>query len=181
VTILTTAALVTGRTLEVERVEKSQPKYRKVTQSQGIALMMKGSYILLIPLPKGQMIKAGSLPEIYFPGGCYAYVGSAMGGFKSRLNRHHRKNKKPHWHIDYLLDRASIGSVILIETEARAECAIAQALSSQFDGVPGFGASDCGCRSHLFFSGSESQMKPTIMSILNSLATSERIHLVSPK
>lgn len=135
----------------------------------------KGSYILLIPLPKGQMIKAGSLSEIYFSSGCYAYVGSAMGGFKSRLKRHRQKNKRLHWHIDYLLERADTSGIILFETEARAECVIAQALSSQFDDVPGFGASDCRCRSHLFHSPDESQMKPIILSILNSLAMDKKI------
>ena len=142
---------------------------------------MKGSYILLIPLPEGQTIKAGSVPNTYFPSGCYAYVGSAMGGFKPRLNRHLKKNEKPRWHIDYLLKRASVSSIILCETEERVECVIAQALSSQFDSIPGFGSSDCRCHSHLFFSADENQMKPTIMSILNSLPINKRIHLVLPE
>ena len=136
---------------------------------------MKGSYILLIRLLEAQTIKIGSRQNIYFPGGCYAYVGSAMGGFKSRLNRHLQRNKKLHWHIDYLLQRASISSIILCEAEDRVECVIAQELSRQFDSVPGFGSSDCRCRSHLFFSADESQMKSIIMTTLNSLALSPRL------
>ena len=112
---------------------------------------MKGSYVILIELPEEQTISIGSLKAIYFPRGYYAYVGSAMGGFKSRLNRHLKSNKKPHWHIDYLLNKASINRIILCETEDRTECTIAQALSHQFDSIPGFGSSDCKCRSHLFF------------------------------
>ena len=129
---------------------------------------MKGSYVLLIQLPKEQTITIGSLKALHFPGGYYAYVGSAMSGFKTRISRHLKSNKKRHWHIDYLLDKASITGIICSETIARTECTIAQALSRQFDSVPGFGCSDCRCHSHLFFSASESQMKSTIMAILKS-------------
>jgi len=94
-----------------------------------------------------------------------------MGGFKSRLNRHLRSNKKPHWHIDYLLQKASISEIILCETNDRVECTIAQALSRQFDSIPGFGSSDCKCRSHLFFA--TDKMKPTIMATLISLPIKE--------
>lgn len=129
---------------------------------------MKGSYVLLIQLPKEQTITTGSLKAVHFPGGYYAYVGSAMSGFKTRISRHLKSNKKRHWHIDYLLDKASITGIIRSETTARAECTIAQALSRQFDSVPGFGCSDCRCHSHLFFSANESQIKSTIMAILKS-------------
>ena len=134
---------------------------------------MKGSYVLLVELPEEQTITTGSLKAVYFPGGYYAYVGSAMGGFKSRLNRHLKSIKKPHWHIDYLLEKASISEIILCETKDRTECAIAQALSCQFDSIPGFGSSDCKCRSHLFFA--TDKMKPTIMATLNSLSMQPRL------
>ena len=134
---------------------------------------MKGSYVLLIQLPEEQTITIGSLKAIYFPRGYYAYVGSAMGGFKSRLNRHLKSNKKPHWHIDYLLQKASITEIILSETKDRAECAIAQALSHQFDSVPGFGCSDCKCHSHLFFATDE--MESTTMATLKSLGIKPRL------
>jgi Uri superfamily endonuclease len=132
--------------------------------------MVKGSYILLITLPEEQIIKIGNQQAIHFYRGYYAYVGSAMGGLKSRLSHHLQGNKKPRWHIDYLLQKASISSIILCETEQRIECIIAQALSSQFKAIPGFGSSDCRCRSHLFFAAEEKQMKSTIMATLNQLA-----------
>ncbi len=128
---------------------------------------MKGSYVLLIQLPEEQTITVGSLKAISFPGGYYAYVGSAMGGFKSRLKHHLRDSKKPHWHIDYLLERAPVIGLILCETTDRAECTIAQALGRQFDSIPGLGSSDCKCHSHLFLAADE--MKPTILAILNRL------------
>ncbi len=136
---------------------------------------MKGSYVLLIQLPKEQTITIGSLKALHFPRGYYAYVGSAMSGFKTRISRHLKSNKKLHWHIDYLLEKAPITGIILGESIARAECTIAQALSRQFDFVPGFGCSDCRCHSHLFFSTNESQMKSTIMAILKSHGVRQKL------
>jgi Uri superfamily endonuclease len=128
---------------------------------------LKGSYILLIQLPEEQTIAIGHRQTWCFPGGFYAYVGSAMGGLKPRLRRHLSDHKRLHWHIDYLLQKASIDSILLCETDERAECAIAQALSHQFDSIPGFGSSDCKCRSHLFWSADE--MKTSVLTILNRL------------
>lgn len=93
-----------------------------------------------------------------------------MGGFKSRLSRHLKRTKRFHWHIDYLLQMACINSIIFGETADRAECAIAQALSRQFDSIPGFGSSDCKCRSHLFFAAEERELKSTIMTTLELLS-----------
>ena len=130
---------------------------------------MKGSYVLLIQLPEEQIIKIGSLNAVKFPSGYYAYVGSAMSGFKSRVSRHFKSNKKHHWHIDYLLDGASIKGVIFCEAENKVECTIAQALDRQFDSIRGFGSTDCRCPSHLFFAADERQMKSTIMATLDQL------------
>jgi len=130
---------------------------------------VKGSYVLLIELPEEQTITIGSLGAIYFYHGYYAYVGSAMSGVKSRLSHHLQGNKKPYWHIDYLLQKASISGVIVCETTDRVECTIAQALRAKFDSIPGFGSSDCKCPSHLFFAAEESQLKSAVMEVLNSL------------
>ncbi len=137
---------------------------------------MKGSYILLIRLSEAETISPGSLAEVHFPGGYYAYVGSALSGLESRLNRHLRRDKKRHWHIDYLLPKASITDIIIgetgdrrPETGDRVECAIARALGSQFDAIPGFGSSDCRCPSHLFFAPKQKPMKASIMVALASL------------
>ena len=130
---------------------------------------MKGSYILLIKLPNEQAIKIGSLNTIHFPDGYYAYVGSAMRGLKSRLSHHLRGSKKLHWHIDYLLPRASLSSIILCETGERAECTIAEALSRQFDAIPGFGCSDCRCPSHLFISPDLGTLKGHVVDTFKNL------------
>ena len=136
---------------------------------------MKGSYILLIRLPEAQTMTIGSLSDVYFPQGYYAYVGSALGGIKARLSRHLNLNKKLHWHIDYLLPKASITDIIIGESEDRVECAIARALSAQFDSIPGFGSSDCRCSSHLFFAAKEKQIKSAIIMTLESLSIRPRL------
>lgn len=134
---------------------------------------MKGSYILLIKLSEAQDIRVGSLGLVHFPRGYYAYVGSALGGFKSRLNRHLRKDKIPKWHIDYLLQKASITSIIICETEERVECAIAQALRRQFESIPAFGSSDCRCAGHLFFS--DGAMVKQVIGTFGSLGLKPRL------
>ncbi len=112
---------------------------------------MKGIYALIMHLPHPRKISIGSSRSpVRFSGGYYAYVGSAFGGISARVNRHLGNVKKRHWHIDYLLEEAPVTEVIIGETETRAECAVARALDAQFKSVPGFGASDCRCSSHLF-------------------------------
>jgi Uri superfamily endonuclease len=127
----------------------------------------KGSYILLIKLPEETTIAAGRLGPVLFRRGHYAYVGSALGGLKQRLDRHLRAEKKLHWHIDYLLEKARIDGIVTCETDERTECAIANALSEQFESVPGFGSSDCRCHSHLFFSNTK--MMKLVMSAVEKL------------
>ena len=129
----------------------------------------RGSYILLIELQEEKIITIGSLKRKHFPRGYYAYVGSAMGGFKARLSRHIKTERNPHWHIDYLLSVAAITDIILCQTQDRVECIIARALSRQYLSVPGFGSSDCKCHSHLFFTTTGRQMKTDAISTITRL------------
>ena len=113
---------------------------------------MKGSYILLVRVPEDKLIQVGRLGEIGFQEGYYAYVGSAMNNLEKRVERHLRREKNRHWHIDYLLEHARVEDVLYLESEERRECSIAQHLEKHFSSVKGFGCSDCACRSHLFHS-----------------------------
>lgn len=144
-------------------------KFDSETIDTGKRLSSAGTYILLIRVTEGQIITVGGLHALAFPRGYYAYVGSAMAGFKSRLSHHLGEHKKPRWHIDYLLRRASISSIILCETNERIECTVAQVLGRRFDSISAFGSSDCRCRSHLLFSTDEEQMKSAVMTITNLL------------
>jgi Uri superfamily endonuclease len=130
---------------------------------------MKGTYILLIELPQPQEIVVGRLGRLNFPQGFYAYVGSAMKGFESRINYHLREKKKSRWHIDYLLQQASIKEIILWETEEKVECTLAQTLSQEFHPIPGFGCSDCKCGSHLYFEAEKGKLEKGILEAVKSL------------
>ena len=123
---------------------------------------MRGSYILLVRLAAEKDILIGRLGYIPFPKASYAYVGSAMNGVTARLAHHLREGKKFHWHIDYLLKEAEIEEIILCQGEKMVECTVAQALAGEFQSIPGFGASDCRCRSHLYFADEKDRLKARV-------------------
>lgn len=117
--------------------------------------MSKGIYILLIGLPRSQKISTGKLGVLEFPKGLYAYAGSAQNGLEKRIERHRRKDKIKFWHIDYLLEKARILEVYAKKSRKEQECETAKALEKKFKAIPGFGCSDCRCKSHLFFLGND--------------------------
>ncbi|RMD99689.1 MAG: GIY-YIG nuclease family protein [Calditrichaeota bacterium] len=117
----------------------------------------RGTYALILSLPATHRIRIGRLGTFEFGAGDYLYVGSALGpgGLRARLRHHLRPASNPRWHLDYLRPFAipeAIGYVIHPE---RLECTwafILRTLPGISIPVPGFGASDCNCSSHLFFS-----------------------------
>jgi|GEM_PF-366636 Uri superfamily endonuclease len=111
-----------------------------------------GIYLLIIGLHDPRWIQIGGLGYRLFRRGYYGYVGSAIRGMRSRLDRHLKGVKRLHWHIDYLLRYADIDAIIYGQCRRDEECALANQLSSIFQSVPSFGSTDCRCSSHLFFS-----------------------------
>jgi len=114
-----------------------------------------GTYILVIELEQECAIRVGALGTLAFGAGYYLYVGSALNGLGSRLARHLRRDKRRHWHIDYLLEHARVVEVWCARGPGRRECTWARVLQSIPCIVPSvrrFGASDCRCRTHLSFS-----------------------------
>lgn len=112
---------------------------------------MKGCYVLVIKLEKDQNIVISKLGSIFFKKGYYFYVGSALNNLEKRIRRHLSSDKKFHWHIDYLLKYSKIVQVFIKENKFREECIVAQALIEKLESIPGFGCSDCKCKSHLFY------------------------------
>ncbi|WP_457569695.1 DUF123 domain-containing protein [Desulfurobacterium sp.] len=97
--------------------------------------------------------------------GIYSYVGSAFGagGLKSRLKRHLKRRKKKHWHLDYVSTSSFFKPlVVYCFPEKRIECYIAGRFEKVFGNVPGFGCSDCSCKSHLFLVNSVSEVDKII-------------------
>lgn len=111
-----------------------------------------GSYILIIHNEKNQKIEIGNLGRIEFKKGYYCYVGSALQYLSKRVERHKRKIKKLHWHIDYLLNKTKIFKSVEIRSPEKLECEIAKSLKAISEGsVKNFGSSDCSCETHLFY------------------------------
>jgi endonuclease-3 len=103
------------------------------------------TYILVMELSRDTQISVGKLGSIDFKRGLYNYVGSAPS--EKRLERHLRKEKKMHWHIDYFLKEARIREIYI--TRERTECEVARDIGLPY--IKGFGCSDCNCPSHFFY------------------------------
>ncbi|MFQ5904844.1 MAG: DUF123 domain-containing protein, partial [Candidatus Binatia bacterium] len=123
------------------------------------SLVSRGCYTLVISLRRKKWIQVGRLGRACFPRGIYLYTGSAMNGLSGRLSHHLRKrNKKSHWHIDYLLKspEANIEKIFIHPAPTSKECRLNQQTASLPGAkavLKGFGASDCnsGCISHLVY------------------------------
>lgn len=112
----------------------------------------KGAYLLHIELAKPRELQIGRLGKRRFKRGHYVYTGSALNGLSARIARHRRRTKKTHWHVDYLLRDAILRSYRKVPSGERQECLLNSAVAEHAQAtmqVPGFGASDCSCDSHL--------------------------------
>jgi len=67
------------------------------------------------------------------------------------VERHLRRRKRFHWHIDFLRDAADSCTALPVRASEDLEHDLAQALGKLAGwGIPQFGASDCRCPTHLF-------------------------------
>jgi sugar fermentation stimulation protein A len=111
----------------------------------------RGSYLILVCLHRTRVIPIGRLGSIRFPKGFYVYVGSAMTNLSQRIQRHRRLGKRIHWHMDWLRPHARWVEALAIRSSDRLECELARAIEGIASwSIPGFGCSDCRCKSHLF-------------------------------
>jgi len=102
----------------------------------------KGSYVLVLRARAGFEKRVGSLGNLIFNKGFYAYIGSAFGpgGIGARVARHSRR-EKVRWHIDYILDSTEVVDVF-VAPGRRTESELARACVAAFNYVRGFGCSD---------------------------------------
>lgn len=120
--------------------------------------MHKGVYCLVLQ-NRSCIAEVGALGPVKFARGWHVYVGSAQGpGGLARVSRHIRVKREgiesPHWHIDYLLAHPAFHLVSVacaFTADPAAECLLSGLLT--MTPVPGFGCSDCTCRSHLGYFG----------------------------
>ncbi len=117
---------------------------------------LPGTYALLLRArAPWREIEIGRLGRLVLRPGHYVYVGSAFGpgGVRARVGRHLRVSKPPHWHLDYLRSSVIVDEVWCSYDARRHEHRWADSFSRGRRvrvPLPGFGASDCDCASHLF-------------------------------
>ncbi len=116
-----------------------------------------GVYVLILHLKRSTTIKIGRFGELKFEAGWYAYVGSSClpGGLRNRTDRHKRRGKNNHWHVDYFREHAELVEIWFSHVDATHEHHWAKslaALSCAEVPVAKFGSSDCsaGCPAHFF-------------------------------
>lgn len=112
-----------------------------------------GTYVLVLGCGKACAVEVGRLGPLHTTPGYYLYVGSAFGpgGLAARVRRHVRVGKRLHWHVDYLRAETTLEVVWFVKAlRLEHRWAAALAASPRLQPVPGFGASDCRCPTHLF-------------------------------
>lgn len=112
-----------------------------------------GCYLLVLYNAEAFTKEIGALGEREFKPGYYVYVGSALKGLDNRIKRHMRKNKKIHWHLDYVFPfHMNKEKIFKIVTGKNIERALAREISKICRAyIPGFGSSDTGEPSHFFY------------------------------
>jgi Uri superfamily endonuclease len=130
--------------------------YLNATVCAPTAQPRPGTYALLLSSATDQLIRIGRLGDLRLQPGYYVYVGSALGpgGVRGRLAHHMRLVKRPYWHIDYLRRHTTLEAVWFCYHRKSLEHSWAKrfaAMPGASVPMAGFGSSDCGCESHLFF------------------------------
>jgi sugar fermentation stimulation protein A len=142
-------AVSVGEDLAVSEIVKDLPVPWDVV---GEELGTGGVYALVLRLPRRRVLTCGGLGRVTFRPGFYVYTGSGHGGLDARLARHTRRRKRLFWHIDYLREAANVVTAYPIRTPRQIECSLAASVRAVAErALPGFGSSDCGCTSHLFY------------------------------
>ncbi len=123
---------------------------------------LTGTYALILRNYSKATIQIGRWGRICVNPGYYSYIGSAFGpgGVRARVLRHLRKEKRKHWHIDYLREFMEPVGIWCTHDRHRLEHIWARSLSDLGSITPihGFGCSDCHCDSHLFHAATESAL-----------------------
>jgi len=112
-----------------------------------------GTYALVLHVGAPVSAQVGKLGLLEFAPGYYVYVGRARSGLRARIQRHLRtEDKRLHWHVDYLRQYAQPVAALTWQGVAADECAVSDKVAGLAQrSVPGFGCSDCRCRSHLHY------------------------------
>jgi Uri superfamily endonuclease len=115
-----------------------------------------GTYALVLRSSCSAQIPVGRAGVLDVRCGDYVYVGSAFGpgGVRARVARHLAHGGRLHWHIDYLRRTLGVREIWYSHDPIPREHEWARILCQAMGrpaSLPRFGASDCGCDSHLAF------------------------------
>lgn len=127
-----------------------------LTRGHPLLASRPGTYALVLASSKAMRIPVGSFGELSVRPGFYVYVGSAFGpgGVKARTGRHRSRARRRRWHVDYLRSATRLEDIWFTHDPNRREHDWAAVVSEDMGGVApllGFGASDCDCKSHLYY------------------------------
>ena len=119
-------------------------------------LPLPGTYTLVFSASVEKPVSIGKLGTLFLKPGFYVYIGSAFGpgGLKARIGHHLKNSGRPHWHIDYLAPTLRLHEIWFTHDSIRREHQWAEVHAGTRSAaipLPGFGSSDCDCRSHLYF------------------------------
>ena len=113
-----------------------------------------GTYALVLASTVRTAVRIGKLGQLLLRPGYYIYIGSAFGpgGLEARIAHHRNGSSRPHWHIDYLRGKVQLEEIWYTHDAERREHQWSDILAGMRGSsapIPGFGASDCRCISHL--------------------------------
>lgn len=113
----------------------------------------QGCYLIVLSITEPLSMKIAGR-NVALEAGRYAYAGSAQRGLRARVARHLKppSEKRPRWHIDRLLEGASVEAVLAYPLSRPGECWLARRLLEEPGAAlaaRGFGSSDCRCPGHL--------------------------------
>lgn len=134
-----------------------------------------GTYCILFRRSFGGLIEIGKLGRFNFPSGHYLYVGSALGsgGLSGRLRHHLSKQKRLHWHVDYLDQESTITELWMrlgTDKKEHSWATVIKQMPGANEPAAGFGSSDCRCKSHLFHFSA----KPKFHQFCDNLSSKKR-------
>lgn len=110
----------------------------------------RGTFGLLLEVASDRTLEVGSLGDVRFPQGVYAYAGQAKRGFARRVDRLEEAESRARRHVDRVVDEAAHREVVPFAGTVGA-CELATHMARTPGSLPviGFGATGCTCLTHL--------------------------------
>ncbi|MFU8802198.1 MAG: DNA/RNA nuclease SfsA [Bradymonadaceae bacterium] len=109
-----------------------------------------GLYLAILTLDEPVQLEIGRRGTRLYEPGHYIYIGSARRNLTKRIERHKRKRKRMHYHVDYLRQAASRVQTFP-NRNTTGECTLAAEVAALGERIPKFGSSDCRCEGHLVY------------------------------